>query len=141
MICKALPSVQYTIKTTGFTSPQAHACLLLLKLLASSFRDVEATDRLKRYTPMSVEEIRSGDSNGVIGPSIIPTSLETFFHLIPRPLQETDQETIRVLLEKYRFISQSGLDDRHLGFLLERFQGNNHVLSDERLKPIGHAIL
>jgi hypothetical protein len=136
VICKGLPGLRYTLTTNRYTSASAHACLLLLKFLATTFRDRDAIDRLKTYTPMPVSETRA--TNNV---PTIPPDLETFFHLLPRPLKQEDTQTIRILLSKFRFIAQQGLGEEHLGFLLERFQGNNHVIADERLVPVGHAIL
>lgn len=135
-ICKGLPGLRYTLTTNGYTSAAAHACLLLLKFLATTFRNPDALDRLKAYTPKPVSEIRA-----TVSVSTFPPDLETSFHLIPRPLKEEDTRTIRILLSKFRFIAQQGLGEEHLAFLLERFQGNNHVMADERLVPIGHAIL
>lgn len=144
-ICKALPSLHYAFKTTGFTSSQAHACLLLLKLLSTYFRaSSEAVERLKVYAGMTVKDIRSGTLKGgeeAIPPSSLPEELETFLQLLPRPLNEMDRKIVQVLLEKYPFIAQAGLTETETTFLLERFQANNHVLSDERLMPMGHAIL
>jgi hypothetical protein len=142
-ICKALPSLHYAFKTTGFTSSQAHACLLLLKLISTYFRDPEAVERVKLFAGMTIKDIRSGKLKGkeVLPPSSLPEELETFLQLLPRPLNEMDRKIVQVLHEKYPFIAQAGLTETETTFLLERFQANNHVLSDERLLPMGHAIL
>ena len=132
VICRSLPALHYSITASRFTLAQRHTLLLLLKLIASEFRTPEATHLVKQYTSKSIAEIRAHPAQG---------PLETFLHLLPRPIGDPERQTIALLLAKCRFVSQAGLDATELEFLVARFQGNNHVLSDERLRPIGHAIL
>lgn len=93
---------------------------------------------------MTIKEIRTGKIKGSKEPipsSSLPVELETFLQLVPRPLNDMDRKVVQVLHEKYPYITQAGLTQMETTFLLERFQANNHVLSDERLMPMGHAIL
>ena len=127
--------MHYALATSrGFPPAHTHAALLLLKLVASAFHGrPDAVDRLRRTSAQSVEEIRA--ARPPEGP------LETFLHLLPRPLGDPERQLIALLLAKCRFITHAGLGERELGFLLARFAPNNHLISDERLSPIGHAIL
>lgn len=101
-------------------------------------------ERVHLFAGITVKEIRTGKIQGSKEPipsSSLPEELETFLQLVPRPLNDEDRKVFQVLYEKYPFITQAGLTEKETTFLLERFQANNHVLSDERLMPMGHAIL
>ncbi|KAJ9101822.1 hypothetical protein QFC21_003161 [Naganishia friedmannii] len=91
-----------------------------------SFREI-------RDVKLTAEGAEASDSR-------LSDDLEGFLQLVPMPLQQADQKIINVLHSKFTFLAQSGLTEKETEFLLKRFQANNHVLSDERLKPIGHAI-
>jgi hypothetical protein len=79
---------------------------------------------------LTVEQIRSG------GSSSTPSRLRLLVELLPRPLSKGEQLVLDVIGARVTDLSKSALE-----FLLCRFSGNNHVLSDERLRPIGHAVL
>ena len=87
-----------------------------------------------RDVGLTAEDADASDSR-------LSDDLEGFLQLVPMPLQSADQKIINILYSRFTFIGQSGLTEKEIEFLLKRFQANNHVLSDERLKPIGHAIL
>lgn len=143
-ICKGLPSLHYTLKTTDFTAAQSHTCFLLLRLLSAFFRTARAVERLRACARMPFGQIRDAGltaEDADASDSRLSDDLEGFLQLVPMPLQSADQKIINVLYSRFTFIAQSGLTEKEIEFLLKRFQANNHVLSDERLKPIGHAIL
>lgn len=107
---------------------------MLLRLIGTYFdeKSLEVASLLQVQN-MSVEELRSDKTRRT---SLKDPRLWTFYELLPRPLDKEEEVVLDVISGQFKHIGRMSLK-----FLLERFSGNNHVISDERLKPIGHAIL
>lgn len=130
--CQHLPSIHHSFQAKQASAADAHAGLLLLKLVALHFHedDPNARPQLLSAQSRTVEGIRND------GMSSTPSRLKWLFELLPRPLSIGECAVLDVVAAKLPYLPKSALE-----FLLCRFSGNNHVLSDERLRPIGHAIL
>lgn len=112
------------------TSADAHAGVLLLRMVFTHFgMDTINRRHLSECKDRSTEQIRAADLND------LDSRIRAFFELLPRPLS-TGEKTVLDLV-----CSKVDLPKPELEFLLSRFSGNNHIISDERLRPIGHAIL
>ena len=130
--CQHLPAIHYAFQAKQVSAADAHAGLLLLKLVALHFHDQvpDTRARLLSAQHLNAEQIR------VVDPSSAFSRISLFFELLPRPLSNGDKVVLDVIASKVLDLPKTALE-----FLLCRFSGNNHVISDERLKPIGHAIL
>jgi hypothetical protein len=129
-LCQHLPSLYYGIQAQKITSADAHVGLLLTRLVFTHFVGHEVNkSHLADYKGLSIEEIRSADHKG------LDPRIRTFFELLPRPLSKGERSVLDLVSSKV------DLPKVELEFLLSRFSGNNHIISDERLRPIGHAIL
>jgi len=129
-LCQHLPSIYYGIQSQKITSADAHAGLLLLRLVFTHFeRDTTNRRHLSDHKDRSIEEIRAADFND------LDPRIQGFFELLPRPLSTGERSALDLVSSKV------DLPKAELEFLLSRFSGNNHIVSDERLRPIGHAIL
>lgn len=134
-LCPVLPALQYACKSNKLDEHQRHTVVLLSKLVAARFGEGMSTnhDRLQAVLDLNVPSIRrqsplDADSSG-------QDPMPVFLALLPAELKEEDEIILDIVHEQL----QTPL--RELRFLLERFARNNHILSDEMLKPFAHAIL
>jgi hypothetical protein len=134
-LCPILPSLLYSFRSNNLSEHQRHSALLLAKLIARYFTGINETattnrSQLHSYLNLQPSQIRSDTSD-----TILDDDITTFFSLLATELPDEDEAIIDILHDR---LHTPLLD---LRFLLERFQKNNHVLSDERLRPFAHAVL
>jgi hypothetical protein len=134
-LCPVLPSILYSFRVSKLSDHQRHAALLLAKLVALYFSGDSEEAKAARTCLHSKLDLTAAQIRIDIGSPLDQDSLTTFFSLLPAELPDEDEVILDILHDKLR---TPMLD---LRFLLERFQKNNHVLSDERLRPFAHAVL
>jgi hypothetical protein len=129
-VCQHLPSIHYTFQAKSVPAADCHAGLLLLRLVSEHFKKDSIGQRhLSQCVNLSIEKLRAANVDG------IDSRIQVFFELLPRPLSASE----RLVLDQVA--TKIDIPRAALEFLFTRFSGNNHVISNERLQPIGHAIL
>lgn len=61
-----------------------------------------------------------------------------FLQLLPQPLTPAEHQFLEPVASLFKDL---GVSRSAVAYALARFRGNNHVVSDERLRPIGNVVL
>jgi hypothetical protein len=130
--CQYLPSIYYSLQANRTSSADTHAAKLLVRLISARFmNNAGHTERLAELSSKTMKEIRTLPAT-----SKVENQVEVFFELVPSVLRAEEKVIVDLVSAKIASIPKTSIT-----FLLERFSSNNHIISDERLRPIGHAIL
>lgn len=136
-VCSVMTRLEYALATSKLDEGDQLAATLLVRLLAGiiSSQD-ESLMRLEEAASVADPmELRTGRKDA--GGGALDETFRQFLELLPQPLNEAESQVANIVAPFFL----DRVSTPAITFAFERFRGNNHIVSDERLRPIGDAIL